>query len=80
MFLYIPVGNFANDPSSYVVLYSQFGLLPNLTDRYEANDGFEEWSTLTPVIPEPTTVIAGALLLLPFAASTLRMVRKNRAV
>ena len=27
---------------------------------------------------EPTTMIAGALLLLPFGASTLRYVRKNR--
>jgi hypothetical protein len=33
--------------------------------------------TLFPV-PEPTTMIAGALLLLPFGASTLRMLRKNR--
>jgi len=32
----------------------------------------------TPV-PEPTTFLAGALLLLPFGASTLRFVRKNRA-
>jgi hypothetical protein len=31
-------------------------------------------------VPEPATVIAGALLLLPFAASTLRILRKNRAV
>jgi hypothetical protein len=33
--------------------------------------------TGTPV-PEPTTIIAGALLLLPFGASTLRILRKNR--
>jgi hypothetical protein len=32
---------------------------------------------VTPV-PEPTTMIAGALLLLPFGASTLRFLRKNR--
>jgi hypothetical protein len=31
------------------------------------------------VVPEPTTMIAGALLLLPFGASTLRALRKNRA-
>jgi hypothetical protein len=31
----------------------------------------------TPV-PEPTTMIAGALLLLPFGASTLRVLRRNR--
>jgi hypothetical protein len=34
-------------------------------------------ATLT-AVPEPTTMIAGALLLLPFGASTLRMLRKNR--
>jgi hypothetical protein len=33
---------------------------------------------VTPV-PEPTTMIAGALLLLPFGASTLRFFRRNRA-
>ncbi len=31
------------------------------------------------VVPEPTTVIAGALLLLPFGASMFRFVRKARA-
>ncbi|MGH7951702.1 MAG: hypothetical protein ACREFE_07255 [Limisphaerales bacterium] len=30
-------------------------------------------------VPEPTTVLAGALLLLPFGASTLRILRRNRA-
>jgi hypothetical protein len=30
------------------------------------------------VVPEPTTMIAGALLLLPFGASTLRVLRKNK--
>jgi choice-of-anchor C domain-containing protein len=35
--------------------------------------------SVTPV-PEPTTLIAGALLLLPFGASTLRRVRGKRAV
>jgi hypothetical protein len=29
-------------------------------------------------VPEPTTMIAGAMLLLPFGASTLRILRKNR--
>jgi hypothetical protein len=32
------------------------------------------------VVPEPTTFIAGALLLLPFGASTFRIMRKNRTV
>jgi hypothetical protein len=35
-------------------------------------------SMLTPV-PEPTTMIAGALLLVPFGASTLRMLRRRTA-
>jgi len=29
-------------------------------------------------VPEPTTIISGALMLLPFGASTLRILRKNR--
>jgi hypothetical protein len=36
-------------------------------------------SNLTPV-PEPTTLISGALLLLPFGASTLRILRKKSVV
>jgi hypothetical protein len=30
-------------------------------------------------VPEPTTMVAGALLLLPFGASTLRMLRRRQA-
>ena len=30
-------------------------------------------------VPEPTTIIAGALLLVPFGASTFRMLRRNRS-
>jgi hypothetical protein len=29
-------------------------------------------------VPEPSTIIAGALMLLPFGASTLRILRRNR--
>jgi hypothetical protein len=36
------------------------------------------WADVVPV-PEPATMIAGALLLLPFGASTLRILRRNRA-
>ena len=42
-----------------------------------ANSAFIDDVNLT-AVPEPTTLIAGALLLLPFAASTLRRLRKNR--
>jgi hypothetical protein len=40
-----------------------------------------EWtgSEFDVVVPEPTTIIAGALLLVPFGVSTLRVLRKTRA-
>jgi hypothetical protein len=69
-------------------------LLGNVKYIYENNTGQEngpgEFTVYAPqanipvtyniesVVPEPTTMIAGALLLLPFGASTLRMLRKNR--
>ena len=40
--------------------------------------GRVEFSGDVSVVPEPTTLIAGALLLLPFGASTLRILRKQR--
>jgi len=37
------------------------------------------WTAFNPTpVPEPTTMVAGALLLLPFAGSTVRLMRKNR--
>jgi hypothetical protein len=77
MFLYIPVGNFAAGPGDYVVLYSQFGTPPGTGGTTSTPEEWSRFLVATPV-PEPTTMIAGALLLLPFAASTLRMIRKNR--
>ena len=39
-----------------------------------------QYLELTPAsaVPEASTMIAGALLLLPFGASTLRILRRNR--
>ena len=46
----------------------------NLTDKqgnyYQSQLG---------MVPEPSTVVAGALLLLPFGVSTVRILRKSRA-
>lgn len=50
--------------------------LVGLVDVSTANRG-QNYVVPAPV-PEPTTMIAGALLLLPFGTSTLRMIRKNR--
>lgn len=46
-----------------------------------AQDSFQAAGTiLAPTaVPEVTTAIAGALLLLPFGASTIRILRRNRA-
>ncbi len=38
-----------------------------------------EGKPTTSSVPEPSTIVAGALLLLPFGVSTLRILRKNRA-
>jgi hypothetical protein len=44
-------------------------------DNYEVSGVMDLIAT---PVPEPTTMIAGALLLLPFGASTLRMFRKRQ--
>ena len=41
------------------------------------NDGWT-FSASTTAVPEPSTVVAGALLLLPFGVSTMRILRKNK--
>ncbi len=41
--------------------------------------GSQEFFMLGSPVPEPTTMIAGALLLLPFGASTLRILARRRA-
>jgi hypothetical protein len=52
----------------------EFGVVAlNLTD----DQGVRKQDVLAQV-PEPSTVVAGALLLLPFGVSTLRILRKNK--
>jgi len=53
--------------------YGQVVVL-NLTD---ANGGLHQ-DVLAAAVPEPSTIIAGALLLLPFGVSTLRIMRKSK--
>jgi hypothetical protein len=53
--------------------YSIWG--DNSTDFRISN--FSVWDATTPV-PEPATMIAGALLLLPFGASTIRVLRNRK--
>jgi hypothetical protein len=57
------------------VLESTIADFPNSPN----SGGSQEFLLLGTPIPEPTTMIAGALLLLPFGASTLRILRRGRA-
>jgi hypothetical protein len=58
---------------------------PHFEAAYTSNGGFAESTDIpaifgtvgSPVVPEPTTFLAGALLLLPFGASAIRFLRKN---
>jgi len=61
-------------------------LPPTLGTGSAIDDGRGPWSAQFPgsalvavPVPEPTTIVAGALLLLPFGASTLRVLRKSRS-
>ncbi len=48
-------------------------------DGYEWNNNSGGFDVNVSAVPEPSTVIAGALLLLPFGVSTLRKLRNIRA-
>jgi hypothetical protein len=50
----------------------------NPEGRAWSNTGFTATDLDISSVPEPTTMIAGALLLLPFGASTLRILRKRQ--
>jgi hypothetical protein len=50
--------------------------LVNINTQANGNDFVLDDISVT-AVPEPTTMIAGALLLLPFGASTLRILRKR---
>jgi hypothetical protein len=52
--------------------------IKTLTFSTSASTPSKLYVGLDVVVPEPSTIIAGCLLLLPFAASTLRRVRRSR--
>jgi hypothetical protein len=60
---------------SHTTTYAGYLLIPQTT--YFGLPAQEVFAQVVPV-PEPTTLIAGALLLVPFGASTLRFMRKSR--
>jgi hypothetical protein len=70
-------------PSSTLYVTKDIGLavLPNGSFASDlATISQVEQSFHQVAVPEPTTVLAGALLLLPLGASTLRILRRNRIV
>ncbi|HRT57290.1 MAG TPA: hypothetical protein P5038_11740, partial [Candidatus Paceibacterota bacterium] len=74
------IGKYDGKNAGWILFHlgGQDGYIPVVSQNFwgEGTDQYEI-SNFTP-IPEPTSVIAGALLLLPFAASTVRYVRRNR--
>lgn len=51
-----------------------------IADTGAGSGGSQEFFMLGTPVPEPTTLVAGALLLLPFGASTLRLLRRRHSV
>ena len=52
--------------------------IPVDTTAYPANNNEPPQELLYMPVPEASTMVAGALLLLPFGASAMRMFRKNK--
>ena len=73
---------FNENSATFIVDYS--GSISSITDvkflfGTTAGTGDETGDAVLVPVPEPTTLIAGVLLLLPFGASALRMIRRKQA-
>jgi len=70
----------ANGKNGSVNLTFQFNPGKTLSELVSLQQGLTtSYSGSITAIPEPSTVVAGALLLLPFGVSTIRILRKNRS-
>jgi hypothetical protein len=78
------IAKYDGKQAGYVVYYlgGQSETLPTTPLNYWTTTtgqyGISGWTAFN-AVPEPTTLVAGALLLLPFGASTIRILRKKRA-
>lgn len=71
-------GNWTLFTATFVAGANQGGGLIDLSTLSSGNDfAVDDISVIA--VPEPTTMVAGALLLLPFGASTLRVFRRRTA-
>jgi hypothetical protein len=68
----------ANGKNGSVNLSFQFNPGQTLSQLTTGTSQSTSFSGSITAIPEPSTVVAGALLLLPFGVSTIRILRKNR--
>jgi hypothetical protein len=71
------VGIWQQFTATFVATANQTPTAVDLKLEYSGDDFALDDISLA-LVPEPTTFIAGALLLLPFAASTIRFIRKTR--
>lgn len=60
--------NIPQDPDNFWTTTGQYGI-----------SGWTAFNATTSSVPEPSTVVAGALLLLPLGVSALRILRKDRS-
>lgn len=65
-------------PGSFAEVFIRTSLQYVTIASGTVQDGSAVTGIPTYAVPEPTTVLAGALLLLPFGASTIRFLRKSR--
>ena len=64
-------------PGDYIYLYSNAKLFGSVYDSVQDGSSATPLG-LGPVVPEPSTVVAGALMLLPFGIGAIRSLRKDR--
>jgi hypothetical protein len=79
------IAKYDGQNAGYVVYYlgGAATTIPAFPANYWTTDtskyGISGWTAFNPTpVPEPTNMIAGALLMLPFAASTLRYARRKK--
>ena len=70
------VGWDVNNGPSVAYYQRQYPIGPFPSSEPPASESFQLYGTSS--VPEPSTLLAGAMLFLPFGASTVRMLRKRQ--
>ena len=79
--LALAAGHLASDDITFVIPATNPGSPVATADSLAGGQHFQTTfdGDIYSTVPEPSTLISGALLLLPFGASTLRILRRQRA-